>query len=95
MFHNTLHDAFPKLQKYGGFELLRCIPQTRDLELIPSPICHLPKLLRNRLGTARAYIRPIQVDLDLDTAEEMDFGITEVLLCNVSIVNIVHVHTYR
>lgn len=91
VFHNILYDAFPKLKKSGGFELLRCIPQTRDLELIPSPICHSPRLLRNRLGTARAYIRPIQVNLD---TEGMDFGenITEVLFCHASIVNIIHVH---
>ena len=70
LFHDVLVEAFPKLKNAGGFELLHCIPNTRDLEGIPSPVCHSPRLLRSRMGTARIYIRPIQVDLDM---EALDF----------------------
>lgn len=61
--------SFPKLKNCGGFKLLRCIPSTRDLELIPSPSCYSPHFLRNRIGTARIYIRPIQTYLDLDDVD--------------------------
>ena len=58
-FHDVIITAFPKLKDAGGFELLRCLASTRDLEEIPSPICLSPRLLRNRIGSARVYIRPI------------------------------------
>ena len=38
-FHSILTNSFPKLKNCGGFELLRCIPSTRDLELIQPPVC--------------------------------------------------------
>ena len=71
-FHEHLFQAFPKLKDCGGFECLRCIPSTRDLEVIPSPACHTPKLLRNRIGSGRVYIRPIQMDLDIEPEDEFD-----------------------
>ena len=70
-FHEVLVNSFPKLKNCGGFELLRCIPSTRDLELIPSPSCYSPRLLRNRIGTARIYIRPIQAHLGLHVDKDM------------------------
>lgn len=69
-FHAVLMKSFPKLKKCGGFELLRCVPSTRDLELIPSPVCHSPRLLRNRIGTARIFIRPIQADLSIEEVNQ-------------------------
>ena len=72
IFHETLMTVFPKLRNCGGFELLRCIPSTRILEVIPSPICHSARLLRSRIGTARVYIRPIQTDLDVEEVEMGD-----------------------
>ncbi len=65
-FNEVLINAFRKLKDCGGFELLRCTSSTRDLELIQSPVCHSPRLLRNRIGTARIYIRPIQTNLDIE-----------------------------
>jgi hypothetical protein len=65
-FREILMTEFPKLRNCGGFELLRCLPSSRDLEVIPSPVCHSPRLLRSRIGTARIYIRPMQSDLDID-----------------------------
>ena len=37
-FHQLLLAAYPKLESGGGFELLRCKPQSRDLVLIGSRI---------------------------------------------------------
>ena len=41
-FHEVLLNCFPKLKSGGGFELLRCLPSTRDFEIISSPVCHSP-----------------------------------------------------
>ncbi len=71
-FHEVLMDSFTKLRSAGGFELLRCIPNTRDLEGIPSPVCHSPRLLRSQMGAARIYVRPIQVDLDMNSLDFED-----------------------
>lgn len=71
-FHVVILHAFPKLETGGGFELLRCLPSTRDLEVIPSPLCHSPRLLRTRISTARIYIRPIQNDLEMEENEIME-----------------------
>lgn len=65
-FHEVLISSFPQLRNAGGFELMRCLPSSRDLEIIPSPICHSPRLLRSRISTARVYIRPIQNNLEME-----------------------------
>ena len=56
--------AFPPLLNAGGFELLHCLPNTKDLSLIPitrpsRPIANL----QQNTGKGRIYIRPIQEDL--------------------------------
>ena len=71
-FHETLLQAFPKLRDGGGFEMLKCASSTRKLEVIPFSISKSPRLLRSWIGTARIYIRPIQVDLDLTAVEGID-----------------------
>lgn len=69
--------AFPPLLNAGGFELLHCLPNTKDLSLIPitrpsRPIANL----QQNTGKGRIYIRPIQEDLitakdSEDTVEEV------------------------
>ena len=68
-FQETLLTEFPKLRKGGGFELLKCSASTRQLELIPFSISNSPSLLRSWIGTARIYLRPIQLNLDLTPTE--------------------------
>lgn len=68
-FHSLLLESFPKLKDGGGFEFLRCTPNTRDLELIPPHISRVPRLLKQRVGNGRVYIRPIQRDLCLEAEE--------------------------
>lgn len=84
-FHELLYQNFPKLRNAGGFELMRCIPCTRDLEVIPSPFCHSPRLLRSRLGSARIYIRPIQANIDIELSIDehpaVSFSIIVIHLC--------------
>ena len=68
-FQATLLTEFPKLRKGGGFELLKCTASTRQLELIPFSISNSPSLLKSWIGTARIYLRPIQLNLDLTPTE--------------------------
>ncbi|XP_019859560.1 PREDICTED: uncharacterized protein LOC109587781 [Amphimedon queenslandica] len=79
-FHVKLIESFPKLEFCGGFELMRCIPQTRQLELIKSPVCHSPRLLRSYMGAAKVYIRPIQENIDIEMMEPRnDVNVSELM----------------
>ena len=71
-FRQTLIDELPKLESAGGFELMRCIPNTHQLEPISSTVSHQPKLLKSVVANGRIYIRPIQKDLDLSPVGDMD-----------------------
>ena len=64
--------AFPKLEPCGGFELLRCLPNSKELELISFAVSQSPKLLKTVVvGGGRVFIRPIQRDLELDLDQEL------------------------
>ena len=65
-FCNALISTFPKLDKCGGFDLLRCISNTKELEVISVMVAQSPKLLKSVVGSERVYIRPIQQDLSVD-----------------------------
>lgn len=73
-FNQAVLEAYPKLKCSGGYELLRCRPQSRDLILIGPRIANNPKLLKRQVGNGKVYVRPIQRDLDLDEtySEEVD-----------------------
>ena len=78
-FQNTLINEFPKLEDAGGFELLRCIPNSKTLEKMSPSVSTSPKMLKGVIGSGRIYIRPLQRDLclsELDTANT-----PEVILC--------------
>ncbi len=55
----------------GGFELLRCVSNTKSLEVISSTVSRLPRLLKSVIGCGKIYIRPIQRDLDLKQDESV------------------------
>ena len=65
-FFRVIVEHFPKLDGCGGFELLKCISNSRNLEVISPKIASSPKLLKAIVGTSKIYIRPIQKNLDLD-----------------------------
>ncbi len=73
-FRCILLEAFPKLDRGGGFELLRCKPQSRELMLIGPRISCCPNLLKRQVCNGKVYIRPIQRDLSLEgvTVEEVE-----------------------
>lgn len=65
-FRETLIGAFPALQDAGGYQLLKCVPNSRTLEVLPSSCYVCPSNLKQRVGSARTYICPIQRDLSVE-----------------------------
>ena len=75
-FKEILLNAFPKLHHGGGYQLLKCMANSRRLEVLSSVVYTSPGALKQRVGTSRTYIRPIQRDLDLEPCEEVvDSGV--------------------
>ena len=62
---SSLLKEFPKLSEGGGFQLLRSSGARRSLDLIPIPTMgyDIP-YLKDCLGQAIGYVRPLQKDLD-------------------------------
>jgi len=56
-------DGFPALKDFGGFELLRCVPNCRLLEPIQVNID--VKSLKSAIGQGKIFIRPIQRNLSV------------------------------
>ena len=63
-------DHFPRLKDGGGFQLLKCIPNSRTLEKLSMAVHTSLTLLKQRVGSSRTYIRPLQRDLDLTPVDE-------------------------
>jgi hypothetical protein len=70
-FQGTLINAFPKLGACGGFELLRCISNSRELEVISQEVSVSPKLLKSIVCNGKIFIRPIQKNLPLDVSRNL------------------------
>ena len=70
-FKGIILTAFPSLNDCGGFEFLRCVSNTKDLELIRLSVAQSPKLLKEMIANGRVFIRPIQKDLVLHDQEEL------------------------
>ena len=56
-FKEILLDSFPKLRDGGGFQMLKCLPNSRKLDL--QQFYSSPGSLKERVGNARTYLRPI------------------------------------
>ena len=68
-----LYTEFPKLRGSGGYQLCKCIPNSRNLEEISAVSYSSVAMLKERVGNARTYIRPLQRDLDMEAV----FGLPE------------------
>ena len=84
-----IYSEYPKLRDGGGFELCRCLPNTntnsRNLEALTSVALSSPAMLKERVGNARTYIRPLQCDLDMDAVLGLPEGVSTVHGCNLGI----------
>ena len=65
-FRKILIEAFPKLEGCGGFELMRCIPNSKELTPIPISTAQSPMMLKATIGNGRVFVRPIQKNLSLE-----------------------------
>jgi hypothetical protein len=82
-FREQLYAYFPKLRNAGGFELMRCMANSRILEPISYSTAQFPKLLKKVIGNSRTYIRPLQKDLDVtpeESTESPELGLYTYLL---------------
>ena len=78
-FREILYDCFPKLRDGGGYQLCRCLSNSRKLEPLTALVCSSPAVLKDRVGNARTYIRPLQRDLDMDSVYDITSMVRE---CN-------------
>ena len=59
--------GFPRLCDAGGYDLFRCLPNSRTLSMLQPPQGGFtPAHLKQEVGGARIYIQPIRRDLLLD-----------------------------
>ena len=75
-FKAVIFASFPRLGKGGWFQLLKCLPNSRTLEVLSMAVHSSPRLLKDRVGKCRTYIRPIQQDLDLTPLDEPPVGVS-------------------
>ena len=73
---DILYSTFPKLKEGGGFELCRCIANSRKLEVLTTVAHSSLYHLKERVGNSRTYIRPLQKDLDLSEVHELPIGVS-------------------
>jgi hypothetical protein len=69
-FREAIHQAFSHLEKGGGYQFLKCTPNSRTLQLLSLSTLSSPEILKSRIGAARTYIRPLQCDLDTIPVKE-------------------------
>ena len=70
-FREKIYEAFPQLQDAGGYQFLKCAMNSKNLELLSPVVFSSPAILKQRVGVARTYIRPLQRDLDLTPMAEI------------------------
>ena len=78
-FREIICDTYPKLKDCGGFEMLRCLSNSRELQIITGKLAQSPKVLKTVIGTGRLYLRPIQKDLDISAVEDQEWESNEVI----------------
>ena len=74
-FRELIFEAYPRLRNGGGFQFFKCAPNSRNMELLSQVVMTSPQLLKERVGTARTYIRPLQRNLDLSVAFDLPEGV--------------------
>ena len=79
-YRDHLLETFPKLKDARDYELMRCIPNSNQLECLPPLALHSLRNTQECVGKSKVYIRPIQKDLSLSPLElEIDGTYASVL----------------
>ena len=74
-FREVILDAYPQLKNAGGFTFFKCAVNSRALEPLSQIVLSSPRMLKDRVGTARTYIRPVQRDMDLSAVFQLPKGV--------------------
>lgn len=74
-FREVLLEAYPQLKDAGGFMFFKCAANSRALEPLSQVVLSSPRMLKDRVGTARTYIRPVQRDMDLSAVFQLPKGV--------------------
>ena len=64
-FRDVLFEHFTQLQHAGGFQLCKCLPNSRSLQVLSKFAHSSPDSFKPRVENARTYICPLQKDLDI------------------------------
>ena len=64
-----------ELRNGGGFLMFKCTPNSRNLEQLSQVVMSSPKLLKERVGNSRTYIRTLQRDLDMSIVFDLPEGV--------------------
>ena len=80
-FRDVLYGTFPKLANGGGFQLYKCAPNSRELELL-SKLAHAsPANLKQLVNNVQTYIVPVQSHLDLSPVVDPPSEVSLTCVC--------------
>lgn len=74
-FQDIIKWNFTQLEESGGFDLLKCKPNSRELEAFPFMVTYPIPRIQHHVPNGRVYIRPLQNDLKLGDDNEVDWVI--------------------
>ena len=74
-FREVLLEAYPQLKDAGGFMFFKCAANSRALEPLSQVLLSSPRMLKDRVGIAPTYIRPVQHDTDLSAVFQLPKGV--------------------
>lgn len=91
-FHEQLVEKFPKLHDGGGYELLRTVGSSHELQIIPPPSGGYTTLyVKSVVGQAKVYVRPLQKDLSLEEVGTESDVVSETTCRNVCFKGLVNI----
>ena len=74
-FRDMLYMAFPELRDGGRFEFCKCIGNSTTLQVLSTSVHASLSLFKERVGSTKTYIRPLQCDLDMSILMELPMGV--------------------
>ena len=72
---------YPQLKNGGGYEFLKCIPNSRHLDSLAGLVMQSPMMLKQTVGSVRTYIRPLQRNLDTTPVRQVNEIVSFCVLC--------------
>ena len=88
-YREKLLQEFPRLEDGGGFILYKCCANSRNLEPLSQTVLSSPRMLKERAGTSRTYIVPLQQDLDISPFLDLPEGVRPIIMIIIIIIVIV------